>query len=148
MSVAEESYRFNMQLAGTLRAGLWHCDVHRTTALYPVPPICRPAQRCKQALHAAADTPTPSEPSSSGGRSWFRDWLDGSKADREKLSKFGVGAFCAYGVISNINAAMKITVAWITVVKATGKLPFNPEVWPQFLTVYAGDPLPRGEASA
>ena len=48
------------------------------------------------------------------------------------------GAFSAYGVISNVNAGILITIAWLTVVKSTGKMPITDGNWPTFVTVYAG----------
>lgn len=48
------------------------------------------------------------------------------------------GAFAAYGIISNINAGVLITIAWIGVVKQTGLTPLDAGMWPRFLGLYAG----------
>jgi predicted lysophospholipase L1 biosynthesis ABC-type transport system permease subunit len=48
------------------------------------------------------------------------------------------GAFAAYGVISNLNAGVLVTMSWLTVVKQTGLTPLDPGMWPRFLGIYAG----------
>jgi hypothetical protein len=58
--------------------------------------------------------------------------------DKAKLATLGFGAFCAYGVISNVNAGVLITIAWLTVVRTTGAMPISPGMWPKFLAIYAG----------
>ncbi|GAX83387.1 hypothetical protein CEUSTIGMA_g10812.t1 [Chlamydomonas eustigma] len=58
--------------------------------------------------------------------------------DKAKLAALGFGAFCAYGVISNVNAGVLITIAWLTVVRTTGAMPISPGMWPKFLAIYAG----------
>lgn len=48
------------------------------------------------------------------------------------------GAFAAYGIISNLNAGVLVTMSWLTVVKQTGLTPLDPGMWPRFLGIYAG----------
>ena len=67
-----------------------------------------------------------------------RPWWHMPKMNKEQLAALGFGAFSAYGVISNVNAGILITIAWLTVVKATGAMPTAPGNWPTFLGVYAG----------
>eukprot|EP00198_Chlamydomonas_reinhardtii_P006057 XP_001695393.1 predicted protein [Chlamydomonas reinhardtii] len=62
----------------------------------------------------------------------------GSKLDKQRLAALGFGAFSAYGVISNINAGILITIAWLTVVRTTGLTPMDAGNWPKFLAIYAG----------
>ena len=59
--------------------------------------------------------------------------------DKAMIAALGFGAFCAYGVISNVNAGILITIAWLTVVKTTGAMPTAAGNWPTFLAVYAGE---------
>jgi hypothetical protein len=47
------------------------------------------------------------------------------------------GAFAAYGVISNLNAGVLVTISWLSVVKQTGLTPLDPGMWPRFLGIYA-----------
>lgn len=56
------------------------------------------------------------------------------------MHSFGclAGAFAAYGIISNLNAGVLMTISWLTVVKQTGLTPLDPGQWPKFLAVYAG----------
>ncbi|GFH25795.1 uncharacterized protein HaLaN_23820, partial [Haematococcus lacustris] len=64
--------------------------------------------------------------------------LGNKKFDRQRLAELGFGAFAAYGVVSNINACVLITIAWLTVVKTQGATPLAAGMWPKFLAVYAG----------
>eukprot|EP00775_Hariotina_reticulata_P002813 gene2812-3105_t len=64
--------------------------------------------------------------------------LLGGKVDKAKLAEFGLGAFAAYGILSNLNAGVLVTLAWLAVVKQTGLTPVDPGQWPKFLAVYAG----------
>lgn len=48
------------------------------------------------------------------------------------------GAFAAYGIISNLNAGVLVTLSWLSVVKQTGLTPLDPGMWPRFLGIYAG----------
>jgi hypothetical protein len=70
----------------------------------------------------------------SNPKAFFTD----GKSVKERLAGFGVGAFAAYGLVSNINAGVLITIAWVTVLKKTSKTPFQEGNWPLFLAVYAG----------
>jgi hypothetical protein len=36
------------------------------------------------------------------------------------------GAFAAYGILSNLNAGVLVTIAWLAVVKQTGLTPIDP----------------------
>ncbi|WIA15275.1 hypothetical protein OEZ85_001946 [Tetradesmus obliquus] len=58
--------------------------------------------------------------------------------DKQKLAEYGLGAFAAYGILSNLNAGVLVTIAWLAVVKQTGLTPIDPGQWPKFLAVYAG----------
>eukprot|EP00877_Chromochloris_zofingiensis_P006762 jgi/Chrzof1/2339/Cz11g11160.t1 len=57
---------------------------------------------------------------------------------KQKLAEYGLGAFAAYGIISNLNAAVLMTIAWMTIVKQTGMTPLAAGQWPKFLGIYAG----------
>jgi hypothetical protein len=67
---------------------------------------------------SAAASTSGSEPGAAAGGvsllSRLKQWLS---FDKRKLASFGVGAFAAYGVISNLNATVLLTLAWMTVVK-------------------------------
>ncbi|GLC42514.1 hypothetical protein PLESTB_001106200 [Pleodorina starrii] len=65
-------------------------------------------------------------------------FFTGSKLDKARLAALGFGAFSAYGVISNINAGVLITIAWLTVVRTTGLTPLDGSNWSRFLAIYAG----------
>lgn len=71
----------------------------------------------------------------------FQGLFKGQQLDRERLAALGFGAFAAYGVISNVNAGVLITIAWLSVVKSTGQMPLAPGNWPPFLAIYAGKHL-------
>ncbi|PNW82702.1 hypothetical protein CHLRE_06g290300v5 [Chlamydomonas reinhardtii] len=89
---------------------------------------------------AAAALPGPDleekPPMSLGER--VKRFFAGSKLDKQRLAALGFGAFSAYGVISNINAGILITIAWLTVVRTTGLTPMDAGNWPKFLAIYAG----------
>ncbi|KXZ46702.1 hypothetical protein GPECTOR_41g666 [Gonium pectorale] len=68
----------------------------------------------------------------------IKGFFAGSKLDKARLAALGFGAFSAYGVISNINAGILITIAWLTVVRSTGLTPLDGGNWPRFLAIYAG----------
>ena len=50
--------------------------------------------------------------------------------------ELGFGGFAAYSVISNINAGLKITIAWMMIVKQTGRTPMAEGNWAPFLAAY------------
>jgi hypothetical protein len=52
-----------------------------------------------------------------------------SKLDKQRLAELGFGAFASYGVISNLNATILLTLAWLSVVKAQGVTPLAPGMW-------------------
>ncbi|GIL60409.1 hypothetical protein Vafri_14857, partial [Volvox africanus] len=85
---------------------------------------------------ASAAPPAEEEPQTLLGR--VKRFFTGSKLDKARLAALGFGAFSAYGVISNINAAILITIAWLTVVRTTGLTPLDGGNWPCFVTIYAG----------
>ena len=64
-------------------------------------------------------------------RSWFH-------IDKTRLQNLGIGAFLAYGFVSNVSQGICFTVAWLTHVKQTGTIPFARGQWKAFLGVYAG----------
>lgn len=66
-----------------------------------------------------------------------KSWVEASKVDKQKLAEYGLGAFAAYGIISNLNAGVLMTLAWLAVVKRTGVSPIEGQ-WPAFLAMYAG----------
>lgn len=76
----------------------------------------------------------------SGPLSWLRRALGGGgKLDKQRMAEYGLGAFAAYGILSNLNAGVLLTIAWLAVVKQTGGMtPLDPGQWPRFLAVYAG----------
>ncbi|KAG2500765.1 hypothetical protein HYH03_001527 [Edaphochlamys debaryana] len=80
--------------------------------------------------------PAAPPPTSFLGR--VKRFFTGDKLDKERLAALGFGAFSAYGVISNINAGILITIAWLTIVRTTGLTPLDGANWPKFLAVYAG----------
>ncbi|GLI70908.1 hypothetical protein VaNZ11_015934, partial [Volvox africanus] len=85
---------------------------------------------------ASAAPPDDEEPRTLLGR--VKRFFVGSKLDKARLAALGFGAFSAYGVISNINAAILITIAWLTVVRTTGLTPLDGGNWPCFVGIYAG----------
>jgi len=113
------------------------------------PPLRRPAlglPRARCALCDAGDAVEPAAPapeppadvapvSAEGGiRAWFSKWM---KFDRDSLSKLGIDAFFCYGLVSNLNAGLTISVAWLTFCQSTGLSPLAPGQWPKFLAIYA-----------
>lgn len=54
--------------------------------------------------------------------------LPGRSAQRTPivLVDHAAGAFAAYGIISNLNAGVLVTIAWLAVVKQTGLTPIDP----------------------
>jgi hypothetical protein len=42
------------------------------------------------------------------------------------LCSLFTGAFAAYGILSNLNAGVLVTIAWLAVVKQTGLTPIDP----------------------
>ncbi|GIL80577.1 hypothetical protein Vretimale_16006, partial [Volvox reticuliferus] len=87
-------------------------------------------------ISAPAAPPVENEAKTLLGR--LKRFFAGSKLDKARLAALGFGAFSAYGVISNINAAILITIAWLTVVRTTGLTPLDGGNWPCFLGIYAG----------
>ncbi|KAF6236432.1 hypothetical protein COO60DRAFT_1709441 [Scenedesmus sp. NREL 46B-D3] len=73
-----------------------------------------------------------------GPSGWWKRLFGSSKLDKQKLAEYGLGAFAAYGILSNLNAGVLVTIAWLAVVKQTGLTPIDPGQWPKFLAVYAG----------
>lgn len=62
------------------------------------------------------------------------------KPIREQLARYGLGAFCAYGILSNLNAGVLIVIAWLGVVKKLGVTPLdasNPQAAGLFAASYA-----------
>ncbi|KAI8466643.1 MAG: hypothetical protein J3K34DRAFT_432995 [Monoraphidium minutum] len=76
-------------------------------------------------------------PAPKGLVSRVQAWMQGGKVDKQKLAEYGLGAFAAYGIISNLNAGVLMTMAWLAVVRRTGVSPLEGE-WGQFLAIYAG----------
>ena len=64
-------------------------------------------------------------------KGWFR-------MDKDRLQSLGMGAFLAYGFVSNVNYGVFFTIAWLSHVKRTGMIPFARGQWKAFLGVYAG----------
>ncbi|KAG2422424.1 hypothetical protein HXX76_016039 [Chlamydomonas incerta] len=98
-----------------------------------------PAQQVA-AASAAAGAPGPDlqEEPPKGLLERVKRFFAGSKLDKQRLAALGFGAFSAYGVISNINAGILITISWLTVVRTTGLTPLDAGNWPKFLAIYAG----------
>jgi hypothetical protein len=62
------------------------------------------------------------------------------KPVREQLARYGLGAFCAYGILSNLNAGVLIVIAWMGVVKKLGVTPLDashPQAAGAFAAAYA-----------
>jgi len=45
---------------------------------------------------------------------------------RQQLARYGLGAFAAYGILSNANAGCLIVISWLAVVRQTGSTPLDP----------------------
>jgi len=106
----------------------------RGAALRPAyaPPLQRAARvPCppRMASESAGESPV------ARARAWFGKWM---KFDRASLSKLGVDAFFTYGLVSNLNAGVTVSVAWFTFCQSTGLSPLAPGQWSKFLAVYAG----------
>lgn len=102
---------------------------------------CTPSSTPSSDEPLVPPAPQESLPRRPGGESAEpqRPWWKPPKVDKEMIAALGFGAFCAYGVISNVNAGILITIAWLTVVKTTGTMPTATGNWPTFLAVYAGE---------
>jgi hypothetical protein len=94
---------------------------------------------------ASADSnpaPDASQPdqqqSKPGAMAKIKRFFLGDKVDKAQLAALGMGAFAAYGVLSNLNAGVLMTISWITVVKQTGMTPLEAGQWTRFLAIYAG----------
>lgn len=64
----------------------------------------------------------------------------GPRPIREQLARYGLGAFAAYGILSNLNAGVLIVIAWLGVVKKLGTTPLdaaNPQAAGLFAASYA-----------
>ena len=68
-------------------------------------------------------------------RAWFGKY---AKVDKATLAKSGVDAFFTYGVVSNLNAGLTLSLAWGTFSRASGLSPLAPGQWKSFLAVYVG----------
>lgn len=77
----------------------------------------------------------PAGEASEGFGAWFKKAL---KFDRDTLAKSGVDAFFTYGVVSNLNAAITLSLAWATFSRASGLSPLAAGQWKKFLAVYVG----------
>lgn len=101
--------------------------------------VTLPRARCTVCSSGAAGSPVPEPPADSSAvgrtRAWLSKWI---KFDRESLGKLGVDAFFTYGLVSNLNAGLTISVAWFTFCKSAGLSPLAPGQWPKFLALYAG----------
>eukprot|EP00798_Chlamydomonas_sp_ICE-L_P019053 gene19053-25654_t len=53
----------------------------------------------------------------------IKNFFSQPKIDKQRIAELGFGAFSAYGIISNVNAIILITIAWVSVVNATGGTP-------------------------
>ncbi|GFR47006.1 hypothetical protein Agub_g8689, partial [Astrephomene gubernaculifera] len=87
-----------------------------TTAVVHLPqapvPISESEPHSETGIPAQAPVAVTSEqPVTLLGR--VKRFLAGSKLDKARLAALGFGAFSAYGVISNINAGILITIAWL-----------------------------------
>ena len=84
---------------------------------------------CEPELHDLGIPPKAPTPLLSRVKQWF-------VFDKSKLAALGVDAFLTYGVVSNINAGLLISFAWLTFSKASGFSPLAPGQWPRFGTTY------------
>jgi len=97
-----------------------------------VTPQLRTAQQLYFATEAAADG---GESPVKRFRAWFSKY---AKFDKDTLAKSGVDAFFTYGVVSNLNAALTLSLAWGAFSRASGLSPLVPGQWKSFLAVYVG----------
>lgn len=74
-------------------------------------------------------------PKGTGTWSRVKQWF---AVDKRKLQDLGIGAFIAYGFVSNVNSGIMVVIAWLSHVKQTGMIPFAKGQWKAFLAVYAG----------
>eukprot|EP01025_Chloroclados_australasicus_P052824 TRINITY_DN6172_c0_g1_i1.p2 TRINITY_DN6172_c0_g1~~TRINITY_DN6172_c0_g1_i1.p2 ORF type:complete len:224 (-),score=13.01 TRINITY_DN6172_c0_g1_i1:226-843(-) len=65
-------------------------------------------------------------------------WIFGGPVDKEKLKSLGLGAFVAYGFVSNVTYGACFTIGWASHVAATGTIPFAQGQWPGFMARLAG----------
>lgn len=82
--------------------------------------------------------PAPPQSPAPGFLSKVRSFFTSQRVDRERLAALGMGAFAAYGVVSNATYGVCLAAAWLAFVKQTGKSPLAPGQWPGFLAFYAG----------
>jgi hypothetical protein len=104
------------------------------------PALVVPARAPLRIITAAADDETPSSPLGRF-RAWFKKW---AKIDKATLQTLGVDAFFTYGVVSNLNAAFTVALAWGTFSKASGFSPLAPGQWKGFLGTYTAIYLSLG----
>ena len=73
------------------------------------------------------------EPEKKGVGAWFKSMM---KIDKDTLAKSGVDAFFTYGVVSNLNAGITLSVAWGIFSRTSGLSPLAPGQWKRFLATY------------
>lgn len=98
------------------------------------PPIAAAARRRAPAVAAAAargDDDQGRPPSEQEGEP------SGPTPIREQLARYGLGAFAAYGILSNCNAGVLIVVSWMAVVNQLGVTPLDPSAAGYFAASYA-----------
>lgn len=67
-------------------------------------------------------------------KAWFSKW---AKFDKDQVKRLGVDAFFTYGVVSNLNVALTVSLAWGISSKANGLSPISPGQWKNFVKAYA-----------
>jgi hypothetical protein len=97
-------------------------------------PAAAPSQRRRQRLLAVGDGSRASEPAGDDGAP------EPPRPIREQLARYGLGAFAAYGILSNLNAGVLICVSWLGVVRNLGVTPLDaahPQAAGYFAASYA-----------
>lgn len=72
---------------------------------------------------AAADGPTSSSDGNNNNGDVRPPPPQSKSAIKDKLAQFGLGAFAAYGILSNLNAGILICISWLGVVHQLGVTP-------------------------
>eukprot|EP00967_Tisochrysis_lutea_P058824 scaffold74932_cov31-Tisochrysis_lutea.AAC.1 len=141
MALVSARSLLGLLLLGT-GVGTAHALVARAPARprHALPLRARPCSLCAQPeeplpTRGQADSapPAPPVPAPRGLRGWMTKW---AKFDKEALGKLGVDAFFTYGLVSNLNAGLTISIAWFSFCRKTGLSPLAPGQWPKFLLTY------------
>ena len=107
--------------------------------------LARPARSHAVACDPTSAEPQPPTPSASPSpqassplgkvKAWYLKYW---KVDKAQLRALGVDAIFTYGVLSNVNVAMLMTLSWFVASRATGLSPLAPAQWKYLISTYVG----------